>query len=379
MANGDQFGNAVPLAQDSSFGQPQELATAKKPGLFQRAEKWWTTRPNSETVTRPTGDPTMMGVPMTASPGSFAGEPTSPQEKLHAIEKAAAITSAPLVPLGLATAPGATLLGVGGSLLGGAGGSMGGRYLGEKVGAPELGSDVGGMAGSLLGGYAGSKVPGAARNTLVDATGRPKPLARLTLGSDRARALGELVDPDLAASRSALQARFDALRAGQTAPGPWRPGIKPTVPEAPLGSPENPGWYAKLPTRMPTPNADPLQGRPSLFQGMSSSANPPAGAELPKTGGAPSLKPDVEIVSKFKTQETPTSRIIQPGSAEAKPPAVQGSYWSFDKGSLKNAVLLGDRDAAIVYKQRFGDLPPGAKYLTDVGQGPTRGLYRGRE
>ena len=103
------------------------------------------------------------------------------------------------------------------------------------------------------------------------------------------------------------------------------------------------------------------------------------GAELPKTGGAPSLPKDVKIVSAFKTEESPKPRIIQPGTPEAKPPAVQGSYWSFDKGALRNAVLMGDRDATIVYKQRFGELPQGAKYLTDVGQAPTRGLYRGQE
>jgi hypothetical protein len=100
---------------------------------------------------------------------------------------------------------------------------------------------------------------------------------------------------------------------------------------------------------------------------------------LPKTGQAPSLKPDVKIVSAFKTEETPTSRIIQPGTPEAKPPAVQGSYWSFDKGSLRNAVLMGDRDAAEVYMRRFGQLPAGAQYLTDVGQGATRGLYQGKK
>ena len=349
-----------------AIDESQPPSTQKKPGFLERAEKWWTT-------------PTQTNIPSNI-PGveqSPEGMTNSPQQTLRRGTAIGMGVGAPALATGLVTAPAATLLGLGGSVVGGTAGSMGGRYLGEQVGAPELGGDIGGLTGSLFGGYAGSRVPGLARNTFVEPTGRPKPLARLTLGSDRARALGELIDPDLAASRSALQARFDALRAGQTAPGPWRPGIKPTVPEAPLGSPENPGWYAKLPTRMPTPKADPLQGRRSLFQGMSSSSNPPMGAELPKA--APSLKPNVKIVSAFKTEETPTSRIIQPGTPEAKPQAVQGSYWSFDKGALRNAVLMGDRDAAIVYKQRFGELPPGAKYLTDIGASPTQGLYRGRE
>ena len=162
------------------------------------------------------------------------------------------------------------------------------------------------------------------------------------------------------------------------------------IPTGDVGTPTNPGPFsevpAKLPARLrgdpfnPTPKTtEPLQGRPSLFPAATSSAKPVGTAELPKTGGAPSLKPDVKIVSAFKTDETPTSRIIQPGTPEAKPQAVQGSYWSFDKGSLRNAVLLGDRDAAIIYKQRFGELPAGAGYLTDVAQAPTSGLYRGRE
>ena len=346
-------------------------ADTKKPGFLERAEKWWTT---------PTEDLPPLGKGGTHAPGEPAPKPSfsTPQEKTRASLESAGIMSAPLMVPALASAPGATLLGLGGGVLGGTAGSMGGRYLGEQVGAPELGSDVGGMAGSLLGGYAGSRVPGLAKNALVDATGRPKPLALLTLGSDRARALGELVDPELAASRSALQARFDAMRAGQTAPGPWRPGMKlaPAPPPEVFPVSQSPGPY-RGPSSVPKP--EPLQGRPSLFPAATSSAKPVGTAELPKTGGAPSLKPDVKIVSAFKTEETPTSRIIQPGTPEAKPPAVQGSYWSFDKGSLRNAVLLGDRDAAIVYKQRFGELPAGAGYLTDVGQAPTSGLYRGRE
>jgi len=342
-------------------------AAAKRPGLLERAEKWWTT---------PTEDLPPLGKGGTHAPGEPAPKPTfsTPQEKTRASLESAGIMSAPLIVPALASAPVPTLLGLGGGVVGGTAGSMGGRYLGEKVGAPELGSDVGGLTGSLLGGYAGSRVPGLAKNTLVDATGRPKRLARLVLGSDRARAFGELADPESAAYERRAQ---DLMRRGREQAALDRQAKlnAPAPPEAPLGSPENPGWYAKLPTRMPKINTTPFQ-EPSPFEGMTSSANPPAGAELPKTGGAPSLKPDVKIVSAFKTEETPTSRIIQPG---AKPPAVQGSYWSFDKGALKNAVLLGDRDAAIVYKQRFGELPAGAGYLTDVGQAPTRGLYRGKE
>lgn len=161
--------------------------------------------------------------------------------------------------------------------------------------------------------------------------------------------------------------------------------LGPSALEKIIGTPElgdirNPGPFSKIPMRAPKINTRPF-AEPSPFEGMTSSANPPA-TQLPPPSartsvlGASPAQPTIEMVKKFTTPETPKSRIIQPGSEAAAPPHVEGSYWSFGEQALRKAVMGGDRDAAIVYKQRFGELPPGARYLTDVAQGPTRGLYR---
>lgn len=102
---------------------------------------------------------------------------------------------------------------------------------------------------------------GAAGRALVDSTGRPNPIPRLILGNERAQALGEVMNPDIADARVAAKAKMDALSAGRTAPGPWRPGLKP-MPE--LGSPGNPGMFSPIPTRMPKPAYTPLVDSPNF-------------------------------------------------------------------------------------------------------------------
>jgi hypothetical protein len=171
------------------------------------------------------------------------------------------------------------------------------------------------------------------KSAVVDATGQPKPVARLVLGGDRAKALGELVNPELGDERVALKARADALRAGQTAPGPWTPNIgkslmaqdaaareavpiteSPVYPkyledleakkvtarqaakedllarkavplsESPyanrqpeLGSAENPGFHAKLPARLTAAQQELLRG------GVPAPATPSAPAKLARS------------------------------------------------------------------------------------------------
>lgn len=61
-----------------------------------------------------------------------------------------------------------------------------------------------------------------------------------------------------------------------------------------LGSPENPGWMAKLPTRMPRQAATPPV-RTSPFEGMTSSATPIGNAELPQGNATPFVGPRAEI------------------------------------------------------------------------------------
>src|SRR5262249_33502132 len=139
--------------------------------------------------------------------------------------------------------------------------------------------------------------------------------------------------------------------------------------------------------------------KPNPFQGMTSTTpaevqtmpvrsmpNTPAGSAtgLPRVEDLPKGTPSLfsNFVSKFQTPETPpteSSLIINPNSPEAMPKSVKGSYWSFTKEALLDKVKDGDRDAAQIYRNRFGSLPENYRYLTDIASAKTRGLYRSGE
>lgn len=137
------------------------------------------------------------------------------------------------------------------------------------------------------------------------------------------------------------------------------------------------GDAARLPIRMPKP-ASITEASPNPLRGMQSTS-PSEVANLPPTEVRPSITSSPESTTgpsakvTLKGEKTPKSSIVSPDSPA---PKVQGSYWSFKESALRQAVLGGDRDAAMVYKERFGSLPEGASYLTDVGNKPNRGLYR---
>lgn len=67
------------------------------------------------------------------------------------------------------------------------------------------------------------------------------------------------------------------------------------------------------------------------------------------------------------------SVIVSPDSA---PAPIKGSFWSYSQSALKDAVMAGDREAAVIYRMRFNELPPGAKYLNDVSESIIKGLYK---
>lgn len=90
-----------------------------------------------------------------------------------------------------------------------------------------------------------------------------------------------------------------------------------------------------------------------------------------QVGATSTTGPEVKMVSKIEPMKP--SGIVSPDSL---PPTQEGSYWSFKEDALRKAVLSGDRHAAVIYQTRFGQMPEGAKYLTDVGSRPTRGLYQ---
>lgn len=147
--------------------------------------------------------------------------------------------------------------------------------------------------------------------------------------------------------------------------------------------PNPPGWSVKLPGRMPTvkaerpPASNPFAGLASTSPGDVRALSPLGRIGSAPQGSAPITEtpPNVRFVREFEKPQEALGRIVSPDSP---PPHVEGSYWSFKEPSLRQAVLSGDRDAAIVYKQRFGALPPGARYVTDVGDRPNRGLYESR-
>lgn len=167
-------------------------------------------------------------------PGTFEGtldKPSpSPRERAQAVGQGAAVASLPLLGGGLAMAPGATLLGLGGGAAGGYAGSKAGSYLGEQVGAPELGSDVGGLTGSILGGTAGAMGARPLGNKAASLLRSPATARQSQLG--RPGSVKDILPPQL--QRWTLP--------------PWM------IPKGEIGTPTNPGPFMEVPAKMPKPN-----------------------------------------------------------------------------------------------------------------------------
>lgn len=129
-----------------------------------------------------------------------------------------------------------------------------------------LDQGIGNVAGGEAIGALGSGAKSIAKSKLIDVSGKPKPLARLALGSDRASALGELANPDYARANEinqakTLQDRFLAKEAKTQA----------------------------ATDKAAAKNASP----PDPFSGATSSNNPPAGAPpaMPATSATSSTSP----------------------------------------------------------------------------------------
>jgi hypothetical protein len=336
----------------------QHLSTTPKPALIPGAPGGLPQEPKNKlgAVVPPTNvQPSNLGTIATGAPlmSMQPGLPSAAQVPENAQRMSeGAMIGAPIG--GLITGGAAAIPAIGRSLLGAAGGSAlggwGGRELGGLVGHPDTGAQIGATLGGLAGGYK------AARGGEIP-----------TKGSFFQKVFG--------IGESATENPVAAAVKDRTAM--WIPNrIKPPQPPPPeLGSPENPGPYVKLPMRIPKVKAPEVQSNP--FSGATSSASPGGeNQQLPTFFQKALAQPNVSMVSKFEqpAPETP-SRIIRP---DAPMKSVQGSYWSFAESQLREAVLSGDRDAAIIYRQRFGQLPAGASYLTDVGAAPQRGLYKSR-
>jgi hypothetical protein len=205
---------AQDLAKYAKKAPPQATIGPDTRGILQRANDWYLRKPTYE--------------------GTLGSPGRSPRDIAGDVGKVAAGASLPLIGGGLAMAPAATLLGLGGGAAGGYAGSKGGEYLGEKVGAPELGSDIGGLTGSVFGGMAGARGARPLGNKAAELLRNPATSAQSQLG--RPGTVKDILPPQLQ--------RW-------TVP-PWM------VPKGELGTPTNPGPFSKVSNTLP-PN---LRGDP---------------------------------------------------------------------------------------------------------------------
>src|SRR5215467_1492417 len=136
--------NKVSAAVASGKFKVSPTISASKPeSLMQKLDRWYTTA--------------------NAYQGTLKSPGTTPQEKFHDMESGAMVGGLPALGLGLATAPAATLGGVGLGYVGSKVGGPIGEWLGKKFGAPQIGRDTGELAGGTAGGItgemAGKQVP----------------------------------------------------------------------------------------------------------------------------------------------------------------------------------------------------------------------------
>jgi len=252
-----------------------------------------------------------------------------------------------------------------GATAGSAAGGYGGRELGRMVGHPEEGAQIGATLGGLSGGFFGAMRGEPPVEPEVTPMSKSPYYAQYKPILSRGGAPAPEVDEVAQAVREGRAAKIPARMPRQTPPVD---DLTQAVRE---------GRAMRIPNRMPIKAS--VQAKAAPFEGMTSTsmqATPPGEPIYIPKKSALMRQPEVQFVDKLTPPSASRSRIILPGTPEAEPPHVEGSYWSFKEPSLRQAVLSGDRDAAIVYKERFGDLPEGAKFLTDVGHNPNRGLYR---
>lgn len=308
------------------------------------------------------------------TPRESASDPETQRARASGATTAMTLSSLPL----MVANPTAAVGSLAGGTIGAFGGKMGAEAMNLTPEEQDTAEGLGGLVGSFIGGGTGAKVSGrifpfVASKMRYPATARQSQLGRagtIKWSLPFMHGLTDLVIPE-------------GELGSPTRPGPFTeiPARMPKPPKMittpdPLDVAVREGRAARIPTRMPKMKA-PQSVEAAPFEGMTSSAKFVGGAELPRAG-ARMRSPEVKMVERFEKPTAEKSRIIQPGSSEAKAPRVEGSYWSFKEPALRKAVMSGDRDAAIVYKRRFGELPEGAGFLTDVGQGQTKGLYQSR-
>lgn len=305
-------------------------------GTLQRANDWYTRAPSYE--------------------GTLSHVGRSPREMAGDVGKAAAFGSLAPIAGGLAVAPVATALGVGGSLVGGAIGSHAGGVLGKKFGAPELGEDIGGLTGSVLGGGSGAKltklgpkIGAMVRDPLTGRVKTPYELAVDKIAPDPyapeslpAKAIpkgtnyGQFLEEQKAAARDKpLMSKIPTGR--NSMPKPQGGGI-------PQGSPTPFGNASEVPygslVKLPVPNeaAPPVNPKymasvpRRALMGMGESGTPGAGTQLQQIGNKVLYIPEGGYAppkSVSTMAETPQSiGVKQVGTANERP---QSTYRPSEK------------------------------------------------
>lgn len=208
-----------------------------------------------------------------------------------------------------------------GGAAGGAAGGYAGRELGNVIGKPEEGRRVGAALGGLAGGIVGGAYPDAfpSEGRLGSLFNRMRPEEPPTFPGASLPSADEFYG-----KRGAELNSMRKLQPGAFAP----PG-----PE--LGSPDNPGFYAKLPARMPKPaTVAPELGspeNPGLFSkiptGVSSMPKPVAGSSAaptiirPSTTGEPLFSGSEGRAATWTNQDV--MRLAGQGNREAIQQAVR--------------------------------------------------------
>lgn len=323
----------------------QQSAPVKSTGILSKLNDWWT---------RPSKDVAPADIPGVEQE---LGTESSPRQTFQKGMLASLPVAAPAMAVGVATAPAATLLGLGTGLAGGYLGSKAGEYLGEKVGAPELGSDIGSVGGALAGGVYGPKVRSAIRSAAYTPEGVVKPsissaaqaLRHPTEIPGRAVSglLGKVFGPPTppaefpgaslpsadefysneAAARMKLNSQQAALdratarTATQQAKIPnWE---TPTHDVSELGSQEYPGPFSSLSNRLPAS----LRGDP------------------------------------FAPKPTSVPQIVPPSVGEPRFTGSEGRAATWTNEDVMRLAQQGNREAIQQAIRRGFNLPPGARYV----------------
>lgn len=209
------------------------------------------------------------------------------------------------------------LVKLGSSTAGAALGKAGGRFVGgELFGEP--GAEVGGVLGGLAGGTIGYRSPEMLGRTIEHFTG-PGTAPSWILPQN---------DPELIAQQK-LGAFMNR--------GYRNVGEPQAAPE--LGSPENPGWMAKLPTRMPTAQEpEPELGSPE---------NPGFMAKLPTR--MPTKVGEPRVVPIDRNNPIPGVSVF-PEPREMAPGEKPGSMYSVPRSQLVGAARAGKPGATDVLR-----------------------------